>query len=122
MNNKPQSINESIIEQTTLAWFESIGYSVRSGPSISPGEPGVEREDYDQVVLLGRLQTALKNINPNIPTDDISEAVRKISRTESSSLIENYRRFHRMLTDSVDVEVISEDDYGSARQVEETCL
>ena len=39
-------------------------------------------------------QTALKNINPNIPADAISEAVRKITRTESPSLIENNRRFH----------------------------
>jgi len=91
MNNKPQSINESIIEQTALAWFESIGYSVRSGPSISPGEPGVEREYYDQIVLLGRLQAGLENINPNIPTDTISEAVRKISQTDSPSLIETAR-------------------------------
>ncbi len=39
-------------------------------------------------------QTVLKNINPNIPPEVISEAVRKITRTESPSLIENNRRFH----------------------------
>ena len=39
-------------------------------------------------------QTTLKNINPNIPPKVISEAVRKITRTESPSLIENNRRFH----------------------------
>jgi type I restriction enzyme R subunit len=67
--------------------------------------------------LLGRLQTALENINPNIPPDAISEAVRKITRTDSPSLIENNRRFHRMLTDGVDVEVLSEDEYGNVRHV-----
>ena len=39
-------------------------------------------------------QTVLENINPNIPPDAISEAVRKIMRSESPSLIENSRRFH----------------------------
>jgi len=102
-------ISESILEDTALAWFESLGYSVESGPAISPGEPGVEREDYDQVVLLGRLQTALENINPNIPPDAIGEAARKITRTESPSLIENNRRFHRMLTDGVDVSYMQDD-------------
>jgi type I restriction enzyme, R subunit len=96
-------ISESILEDTALAWFESLGYSIESGPPISPGEPGAEREDYDQVILLGRLQTALENINQNIPSDAIGEAARKITRTESPSLIENNRRFHRMLTDGVDV-------------------
>ena len=119
MNNKPQSINESIIEQTALDWFESLGWQTAFGPDISSDGPACEREDYDRVVLLGRLQTALENINPNIPLDVISEAVRKITRTESPSLIENNRRFHRMLTDGVDVEVRAEDEYGGVRHVEE---
>lgn len=103
MTTEAAKITESVVEQTALAWFESLGYSVASGPAISPGELGAERGDYDQVVLPERLQTALENINPNIPPDAISEAVRKITRTQSPSLIENNRRFHRMLTDGVDV-------------------
>jgi hypothetical protein len=103
MTNEPEKITESVVEQTALAWFESLGYTVESGPAISPGEPGAERQDYDQVVLVGRLQTALENINPNIPPDATREAVRKIARADSPSLIENNRRFHRMLTDGVDV-------------------
>jgi type I restriction enzyme R subunit len=103
MTTEPAKITESVVEQTALAWFESLGYAVESGPAISPGEPGAERDDYDHVVLFGRLQTALENINPNIPPDAIEEAIRKIARAESPSLIENNRRFHRMLTDGVDI-------------------
>lgn len=61
--------SEGQLEQTTLVWFESLGYSVESGPEISPCEPGAERVNYDQVILLGRLKTSLENINPNIPPD-----------------------------------------------------
>ena len=86
-----------------MAWFETLGYAVESGPAISPGEPGAEREEYNQVVLEGRLRTALADINPNIPSDAIDEAVRKVARTEGPNLVENNRRFHRMLTDGVDV-------------------
>jgi len=108
-------ITENLLEQTALNWFESLGWQTASGPDISPDGPACEREDYDQVVLPGRLQAALENINPNIPPDVISEAVRKITRTESPSLIENNRRFHRLLTDGVDVEVCAEDEYGGVR-------
>lgn len=107
------------ITETTLGWFKSLGWQNAFGPDISADGPAFEREDYDQVVLLGRLQTALENINPNIPPDAISEAVQKITRTESPSLIENNWRFHRMFTDGVDVEVVSGDEYGSVRHIEE---
>jgi type I restriction enzyme R subunit len=108
------TLTETILEQTVLDWFQSLDWKTAFGPDISPdlSAPGLlrpasvlacERENYDQVVLLGRLRTALENINPNIPLDAIDEAVRNITRAESPSLIENNRRFHRMLTDGVDV-------------------
>ena len=108
-------ITENALEQTTLGWFESLGWRTTFGPDISPDGAAPEREDYDQVVLFGRLQTAPENINPNIPPNAIGEAVRKITRTESPSLIENNRCFHRMSTDGVDVEVRDEDEYGGVR-------
>lgn len=97
------SLTENTLEETSLNWFESLGWQTAFGPNISPDGLTCERQHYDQVVLIGRLQTALVNINPNFPPDAIEEAVRKITRTESPSLIENNRRFHRMLTDGVDV-------------------
>jgi type I restriction enzyme R subunit len=100
--------SETTLEQTALAWFESLGWQIAFGPDISPDGPACERKDYDQVVLIGRLQIALENINPGIPPDAVGEAVRKITRTESPSLIENNRRFHRMLTDGVDVSYIQD--------------
>ena len=94
---------ESVLERTALDWFQSPGWATAFGPNISPDGPAQERGDYDQVVLIGRLQTALKSINPNIPPDAIEEAVRKIARADSPSLIENSRHFHRMLADGVDI-------------------
>jgi len=115
-------INEMILEQTTIDWFESLCYVTEFGPDLAFNGVHPERSvkaQYSDAILEGRLRTALHDINPNIPPDAISEVALKITRTESPSLIENNRRFHRMLTDSVDVKVISEDDYDSVRHVEE---
>lgn len=95
--------SENTLEQTALDWFVSLGWNTAFGPAISSGEAGAERGDYDQVVLGGRLKTALENINPSIPPDVVEEAIRNITRVESPGLIENNRRFHKMLTDGVDV-------------------
>ena len=106
--------SETTLEKTAMDWFETLGWQTAFGPDISPDLPAPnssrqaggaarERNDYDQVILVGRLQTAIENINPNIPPDAIEEAIRKIARADSPSLIENNRRFHRMLTDGVDI-------------------
>lgn len=102
---------ESVVEDATLDILSGLGYAILHGPEIAPGEPGVEdplqgaeRADYADVVLMGRLRAALARVNPTIPDDALDEAVRKVTRSESPSLIENNRHFHRLLTDGVDVE------------------
>jgi type I restriction enzyme R subunit len=81
-----------------------LGYSVLHGPDIAPGEPAAERADFSQVLLTERLRAALAQRNPSIPEPALAEALRKIIRAETPSLVEHNRRFHRMLTDGVDVE------------------
>ena len=44
-------VTESVVEQAALAWLESVGWSVRHGAEIAPGELAAERSDYGQVVL-----------------------------------------------------------------------
>ena len=47
----------SIVEKTTLARHEALGYAVLRGPDIATGEPGVEHGDpnYRDAVMEGRL-------------------------------------------------------------------
>ena len=52
--------------------------------------------------------TCVININPNIPTNAIKDAIRKVTQTETPSLYEKNRRFHKFLTDGVDVEYQAE--------------
>ena len=45
------AFSESIVEQAALAWLETLGYTILSGPDIAPGELQAERDEYRQVVL-----------------------------------------------------------------------
>jgi len=58
---------ESTVEQAALAWLESLGYTVKHGLEIAPGELGAERADYGKVVLERRLRDALARLNPELP-------------------------------------------------------
>ena len=48
------AFTESVVEQAALAWLESIGWTVRHGAEIAPGELAAERADDSQVVLQQR--------------------------------------------------------------------
>ncbi len=97
-------ISESTVESVALSWFKALGYTVLQGPGITPGEPSAERSDFGEVVLGNRLRAAVERLNPRVPELAREEAFRKVTRTETPSLVENNRRFHRLLTDGVDVE------------------
>lgn len=96
-------LNEDTLELATVDYFRALGYSYAHGPEIAPDGGAPERESYGQVVLVGRLRNALGRINPRVSAEAIEEAIRKVTRPDSPSLIVNNRAFHRMLTDGVDV-------------------
>jgi len=34
------TFSESVVESAALAWLESLGYTIKHGPEIAPGELG----------------------------------------------------------------------------------
>jgi len=99
-----RSFTESVVEQAALAWLESLGYTILSGPEIAPDEPAAERDDYGQVVLDRRLLQALQRLNTQVPTDALDEAFRKLTRPDSPSLVANNHAVHNYLVEGVPVE------------------
>ncbi len=99
----PKIITESEVEIAVLDILKDLGYSVFYGPDISEGGLFAER-NYNEVVLTRRLRDALENINPDIPSLAIDEAIKKIIRTDSQNLTLNNQSFHKMVTNGVAVE------------------
>ena len=100
---------ENDLEQAVMEWFQDLGYQTQYGPDISPGGSFSERESFGDVVLYDRLHSALKRINKQYSNDTISELVKKITRQQSLSIVQNNVAFQKLLTDGIDVEVKQKD-------------
>jgi type I restriction enzyme R subunit len=98
------SLNESIVEDAALGWFAELGYAVGHGPHLAPGEPAAERAGFGDVVLVERLREAIRKLNRSIPEEAREDALKKVLRVGTPSLVQTNRAFHRMLRDGVEVE------------------
>lgn len=98
-------ITEDQLEQLCLDWFREGGYESAFGPNIAPEGEALEREDYKQIILTGRLLNALQQINPRVPVTALEEqVVHVLSKPEHPELIQNNRRFQQYLLEGVQVE------------------
>jgi type I restriction enzyme R subunit len=97
-------VDEGTVELAALAWFQSLGYELRYGPTIAPEEPGAERASFDEVVLSGRLREAMERLNPGVTADALDEAFRRVTRLDAADAVARNRAFHTMLVDGVTVE------------------
>ena len=98
------TLTESMVEEAAIGWYEELGYAVLPGSQLAPGDPSAERESFSDVVLVGRLREAMRQLNPAIPADGREEALRKLLRLAMPSLLQTNRAFHRLLREGVPVE------------------
>jgi len=103
------AITELEVENIALSWLQELGYEVIWGPDIAPDGRYPERSDWAETVLLGRLETALQEINPTLPQQAIDEAIRKIKTIKSASLVLDNRTFHRALIECISVEYLTKE-------------
>ncbi|HEC2202628.1 TPA: type I restriction endonuclease subunit R [Staphylococcus delphini] len=95
--------NEDDLEQVALEWFEGLGYTVKHGREVSVAGIAPERESDHDVILDGRLEVALRRMNPHVHERAIQQAIREISIAQSPQLLENNRQFHELMTNGIEV-------------------
>ncbi|MBC9812894.1 type I restriction endonuclease subunit R [Crocinitomicaceae bacterium CZZ-1] len=106
-------MNESTIEQFAIELLKNQGYEYCYAPAIAPDSETPERESFEQVLLLERITRTVRKINPRIPEEAITEAIREIQRIVSPDLLSNNELFHRLLTEGIPVTVrIDNEDRG----------
>jgi len=96
-------INEDMVEQEMLGWFEDLGYEVVFGPELAPDGERPERKSYKHVLLEGRLRDALHRLNPGFPAAAIADAVAVLTSAGTPGLMAGNQEFQRRLTRGVQV-------------------
>ena len=90
-------VTESHVEELALEIFARLGYEILHGPDIAPDEPAAERGSYADVVLVGRLEEALRRLNPSASEDAVREGRRLVLLADAPTPLANNRRFHALL-------------------------
>lgn len=88
---------ESVVEQAAIEYLDALGYPFRPGTDLAPDDPTPERTSYADVILAGRLRSALARINSHLDADLLDDVAKRILRPGSPSLEENNRAFQRHL-------------------------
>jgi len=96
-------ITESELEKFAIELLEKQGYQYIYAPSIAPDSDTPERQSFEYVLLMVRLQSAVGRINLSIPADIREDAIKQVLRLSSPELIANNEAFHRMLTEGIKI-------------------
>jgi len=97
-------MTEDQLEQECLAWLADVGWQHRYGPDIAPDGDTPERDNYRQVLLLGRLRSAVATLNPTVPAAAREDAIRQVLDLGTPALLAANRHFHRLLVGGVPVQ------------------
>ncbi len=80
-------------EAPAVALLERFGYAYIPGDTLD-----TERASPADVILTGRLERALKKLNPWMNDGNLQKAVREITHTQATSLLETNEKLHTALT------------------------
>jgi type I restriction enzyme R subunit len=104
-----KDINEDrLAERPVIDWLRELGYETLFSPDIAPGGAFMERGDYRDVVLEGRLRRALKRINPNISDSGLDEVAKKIIKYDHADIELGNKEMYEMLTCGIKIDVKDE--------------
>lgn len=97
-------MTEDQLEQEALSWLSDAGYKHLYGPDIAFDGINPERANYQQVVLVDRLRSAVNHLNPSIPAAAREDAIHQVLDLGIPVLLSANRRFHQLLVTGVPVQ------------------
>jgi len=100
------------VELPAINQLVDLGWHYIQGASLSPDHANKERDYLRDVVLVKRLNTAIKKLNPWINDDNLRNVSREITHPSCAGLMEYNHEFYQKLTQYISVE----QDLGKGRK------
>ncbi len=102
------------VEQPAITLFEELGWTTVNAYdevlASDEGEGTLGRKTRDEVVLKPRLRQKLQAFNPNIPEEQIEEAIRQLSRDRSSmQSVRANKEIYELMREGVKLEYRNEE-------------
>jgi type I restriction enzyme R subunit len=103
---------EEALENATLALFAELGWQTvnayhetyAEAPDVSGGGPSLGRATRGDVILRPRLEAALANLNPGLPSEAFQAAIEELLRDRSAmTLVHANREIYALLKEGVPV-------------------
>lgn len=104
MPRPSSTFNEGVVEEAALGYFRALGYETKFGPDLAPDGRTPERKNWNDVILVERLTTAIGRFNPHLSPEAREDALRRVLRADSPSPVLSNRRFHEFFANGVEVE------------------
>ncbi|WP_375476926.1 type I restriction endonuclease subunit R [uncultured Nostoc sp.] len=101
----PHPDSEAALENSTIDLFSQLQWQTANCYHETFSTNGtLGRETRDEVVLIPKLQSALQNLNPNLPTEAIQLAIEELTRDRSTLSLPNANaEIYQLLKDGVKV-------------------
>ncbi|GIW67000.1 MAG: restriction endonuclease subunit R [Candidatus Parcubacteria bacterium] len=99
---------QKITKQALIEWFKELGYSYLFGPDIAPDGIYPERKSYKEVVLVERLENAIRRLNPKLNDEAIKEAIDEFLKFEHPNLEMANKGVYKMIVEGISIEVKKE--------------
>ncbi|WP_119344802.1 type I restriction endonuclease subunit R [Facilibium subflavum] len=98
------SLSESKIEEFAIKLFKREGYNYIYAPDVAPDADNPVRATFSDVVLENILYDKLLEINPQIQSNLIDDAIKKLLRISSDELLADNELIHQYITQGIKVE------------------
>lgn len=96
--------SEDDLEQWALGELQGLGFTYLNGSALSPEADDPVRESFHDVLILGRLESAIRRLNPHLPDDAVRTAINEIRDTKfAGDLLSENRRIHDVILGGVAV-------------------
>jgi type I restriction enzyme R subunit len=97
-------MTEDQLEQDTLDWLASVGYTPLNARDLDNLDPRLERSSTRDVALSVSLRAAIDRLNPVVPAAAREDAFQQVMNLGQPALMSGNRAFHRVLVTGVPVQ------------------